>query len=473
MDGQRPTDDELQQRVVALEARNADLERQVARLTAQVESLLRRLEEQQRAGKRQAAPFSKGPPKADPKPPGRKPGDDYGQHHRRAIPEQPPDEVYDVPLPAQCPECASTQLRDEGTQSQWQTDLPTRPLVRRFDIHCGHCAACGERVQGRHPLQTSDALGAAASQLGPHVHAAKAILNKELGLSHGKIARLMQLLFGITLNRSTSCRSILRTAAKCQPAYAEIEAKVRGSPVVKSDETGWKLGGVLHWLHVAVADEAVLYRIDRRRGHQVLAELIGLDYAGTLIHDGLASYDQFWRAGHQQCLAHLLKRCRELLETATSGALRFPRAVKTLLQQGLSVRDRFLAGELTAAGLSSLRGRLSAALDRLTTPVKRHAGNERLAAFLAKHRHEVFRFLTDPDSISATNNESEFELRFNVIARKLSGGNRTPAGSVAQMTLPSITRTCHKLGCEPYEFLRQTLCSPTPLPLYTPSGAVN
>lgn len=259
---------------------------------------------------------------------------------------------------------------------------------------------------------------------------------------------------------------------KCQPAYQEIEAKVRGSPVIKSDETGWKLGGVLHWLHVCVADEAVLYRIDRRRGHELLAGIIGLDYAGTLIHDGLASYDRFWWASHQQCLAHLLKRCRELLETA-AGAVRFPRAVKALLRRGLSVRDRFLAGELTAPGLSSLRGRLTAALNRLVTPVKHHAGNERLAAFLEQHREKVFRFLTNPAQISATNNESEFELRFNVIARKLSGGNRTAAGSAAQMTLPSITRTCRKLGHEPYEFLRQTLCSPIPLALYNTAEEVN
>jgi transposase len=224
---------------------------------------------------------------------------------------------------------------------------------------------------------------------------------------------------------------------------------------------------------VVVSEEAVLYRIDRRRGHEVLAELIGRDYAGTLIHDGLPSYNQFWRAQHQQCLAHLLKRCRELLETATAGAVRFPRAVKDLLQRSLSVRDRFLAGELTPAGLSSLRGRLTAALERLVTPVKRHAGNERLAAFLEKHRHDVFRFLTNPADISATNNESEFELRFHVIARKLSGGNRSESGRQAQQTLPSIIRTCRKLGREPYEFLCQTLCSPTPLPLYTTNGAVN
>lgn len=473
MDGRQPTEDELL-------AENAALKVQVRRLTAQVEQfgaqnaalraqvgqLTKLLEEQTRSGKRQAAPFSKGLPKKNPKQPGRKRGEDYGRHQRRAVPGHV-DETYDVPLPAACPECGSRELVDEATCLQWQTDLPQRPIVRRFDIHCGHCAGCGERVQGRHELQTSDALGAAASQFGPNVHAAAAILNKELGLSHGKVARLMKLLFGITISRSTLCRSILRTAKKCEPAYEQIIEHVRGSPVVKADETGWKLSGLSYWLHVFVADDAVLYRLDRHRGHEVAEEIIGLTYDGTLIHDGLASYGWFSRANHQQCVAHLLKRCRELLETATAGAVRFPRAVKSLLKRSLGVRDRFLSEAITPRGLASQRGRLTAELERLVTPVKSHLGNERLAKFLNNHLDEVFWFLSDPGRIAATNNESEFELRFNVIARKLSGGNRSESGRHAQEVLPSITRTCRKLGKEPYHFLHQTLRSPNPPLLYT------
>lgn len=465
MEGRQTTYDELLAENAALKVQVEQLTTQVQQLTAQVEALTKLLEEKTRSGKRQAAPFSKGPPKKDPKTPGRKPGEDYGQHHRRAIPDRV-DETYDVPLPTACPECGSHELIDEATLPQWQTDLPAKPIVRRFDIHCGRCAGCGERVQGRHDLQTSDALGAAASQLGPNVHAAQAILNKELGLSHGKITRLLKLLFDIRINRSTSCRSVLRTAAKCEPAYEQILAHVRGSPVIKVDETGWKLSGQPHWLHVFVADEAVLYRLDPRRGHEVAEDIIGLRYDGTLIHDGLASYGWFFRAKHQQCVAHLLKRCRELLETATAGAVRFPRAVKALLQRGLAVRDRFLAQAISPQGLASQRGRLTAELRRLVAPVKTHAGNERLAKFLDAHLSEVFWFLSDPAHIAATNNESEFELRFNVIARKLSGGNRSEQGRHAQEVLPSITRTCRKLGREPYAFLHQTLRSPNPISLY-------
>ena len=86
----------------------------------------------------------------------------------------------------------------------------------------------------------------------------------------------------------------------------------------------------------------MLYRLDRRRGHEVPAAILGLDYDGTVVHDGLASYGRFLDAIHQQCNFHLLKRCCKLLEIARGSAACFPLQVKGLLLQGLSIRDRFL-----------------------------------------------------------------------------------------------------------------------------------
>jgi transposase len=48
--------------------------KRLAELEARVAELTRKLEEATRVGKRQAAPFRKGPPKPDPKKPGRKSG---------------------------------------------------------------------------------------------------------------------------------------------------------------------------------------------------------------------------------------------------------------------------------------------------------------------------------------------------------------------------------------------------------------
>jgi len=77
------------------------------------------------------------------------------------------DEVQNVPVPAACSQCGGA-VDDTHVVAQYQEDLPpVRPVVRRFDVHIGRCRRCGRRVQGRHPLQTSDAVGAAAVQLGP------------------------------------------------------------------------------------------------------------------------------------------------------------------------------------------------------------------------------------------------------------------------------------------------------------------
>ena len=63
------------------------------------------LEKATRAGKCQAAPFSKGPPKVNPKKPGRKGDKKYGLKARWPLPEQETDEITNVPLLEQREEC--------------------------------------------------------------------------------------------------------------------------------------------------------------------------------------------------------------------------------------------------------------------------------------------------------------------------------------------------------------------------------
>ncbi|AWM36926.1 hypothetical protein GobsT_52000 [Gemmata obscuriglobus] len=140
------------------------------------------MDEAIRSGKRQAAPFRKCPPspKPDPKRPGRKSGDTHGTHEHRPPPS--PEQIAEchaAHLPAACPHCRG-RLVETGAADQFQTESPRQPLVRKFRVHIGHCEACGKRTQGRHPLQTSDALGAAASQIGPDAQAAATLLHTQI-----------------------------------------------------------------------------------------------------------------------------------------------------------------------------------------------------------------------------------------------------------------------------------------------------
>ena len=237
----RPTYDELlaDNRRLREELRAAH--QRIAQLERQVEDLLRLVEKLRGEGKRQAAPFRKqDQPMAEPKRPGRKSGTRHGPHAHRSEPSRI-DETYRVPLPARCPHCGRGSLTPTHTAAQYQTEIPRQVIYRRFDVQHGLCQSCGRAVVGRHALMISTAGGAAASQFGPNVHALLAVMNKECGLSHGKCVKLLATAFdGLEVSRGTSARSILRTARRCERAYAEIRRDLRTAHQVVPDETGWR-----------------------------------------------------------------------------------------------------------------------------------------------------------------------------------------------------------------------------------------
>lgn len=448
-------------------SRCAELERRIAELEARIAQLERLLEQVTRTAKRQAAPFSKGAPKPDPKPPGRKPGKDYGTPaFRSAPPARKIDEVHEAVLPARCPACGGA-VHETHTACQYQVEIPRRPIYRKFNVRVGQCAGCGRRVQGRHPLQSSDALGAAASQLGPDLQALIAQLNKEAGLSHGKIQRLMNTVFGIELSRGGVVQVMLRAARRCEPIYQSIVRAMPRQKAVTPDETGWRIGGLLAWLHAFATARTTCYVIDRSRGVEVAERVLGADYSGALIHDGWAPYDRFWHAIHQQCLAHLLRRCAEMIEAATAGAVRFPRQVKALLANALALRDRHEAGEVNDHGLAVSRGRLEKRLDRLLQWTRTNAANERLAKHLDRHRHQLFTFLYQP-GLDATNYRGEQAIRPAVVNRKVWGGNRTETGARAQSVLMSVLRTCAQQHRDALEFVSRVLRGQQPRLLLAP-----
>jgi transposase len=438
--------------------RRSEAERQ--RLRRENEKLKEELEAARRAVYRQAAPFARGTRVAAPKRPGRKAGAAYGPRaHRR--PPTHIDETYPAPLPAACPHCAGP-VRPVRVATQYQEELPVqRPLVRRFAIAIGRCTQCRRRVQGRHPLQTSNALGAAAVQLGPQATAFAVLLNKRYGLAYGKIAALLRDRCGLTVTRGGLVHAIHRAASQAQPTYTTLCATVRGSPVVTVDETSWRVDAVLQWLWVWTTPTTTVYAILPGRGLAQAASVIGLDYPGVLQHDGWHSYRYFRHAAHQTCLAHLLRRCRTLL--LDDPGQPWVIAVKAVLQAALATRDGAHAGTLSAHGLAVARGQYLARLGRLLA--RRPSRQPRLARLqqhLLTEFAAIFSFLFDP-TLDATTWRAEQALRPAVITRKTcGGGNRTARGAASQQVLTSVLRTADQRGLDPTTVLVTLLTAPTP-----------
>jgi transposase len=442
--------DRAQQEIDRLRKENDHLKQETKRLRRELEAALR-------ASKRQAAPHSRGNPKTNPTRPGRKPGRGYGRQACRPIPARV-DERIGVPLPEHCPHCGGG-VRPESCETQYQEDIVRQTMVRRFDIAIGRCRECQRRVQGRHRLQTSNAVGVGSVQLGPEALTLAAILNKQMGLSLGHTRQALFYGFGLEVSRGGLSRALARMAGRAEPTYEGLVQTARQAPVNGMDETGWKVGGRLQWLHVAVSAQVTVYAILPGRGYEQSVMILGAAYDGFLIHDGWAPYYRFRSAFHQSCVSHLLKRCREMAQIASPAAAAFPLAVLDLLRTSLQLRERHEQGEVSEHGLCSATGRVMAKLDRMLDRVDQNPANQRLARHLNHERPWMFTFLYCP-GLDATNNAAERAIRGMVIARKVWGGSRTWQGARTQQILVSVLRTCWQQGKDAYARMVSMLRAP-------------
>jgi transposase len=257
------------------------------------------------------------------------------------LPQVPADSpAIDQTLEAELPDCGG-ELEETKIDKQYQTEIPQSKIERiEFHIHVGRCKWCGERVQGRHPRQSSEAGGCAASQLGPRAVALATELNKGLGLSYGETAALLNTVFGLPVSWGGLAQALERVARKAELTYQESVGKIRESPSVTPDETGRKVDGKLWWMWAFSSDLLTVYSIQPGRGYEQAAAILGANFDGFLVRDGWAVYRRFTQAVHQTCLAHLLRRCCEMLEVATPGEVKFSLAMKEILQDSLKLRDR-------------------------------------------------------------------------------------------------------------------------------------
>ena len=405
-----------------LQRQNTQLQQENVKLQQQVVKIQEQLHESEKNAKRQTSRFTRRKRAANPKPPGRKKG---SPATHRAQPQQADREI-DVPVGC-CPDCCC-DLENITVHQQFQTDLPPiTPIVTQFNVHVGTCPQCGQRVQGHHPEQISDALGAAGNVIGPNAQAMAAQLKHQAGMSYAKITNFMFDYFGLRTVASTFTRAGQRLAERARPTFELLKSQLRLEHVVHADETGWRIGVQSDWLWVFSSPQITIYQIGGGRGHDVPQNLLGQDFAGILVSDGLASYNPlpYLKA---RCLGHILARIHKLENTLPALELWALQELKELFQESINLARR--REELTATGYQRRVQELENRLDIWLALHEGHSPGEiaRLVNHLRQHRPEWFMFLYDP-LVPPTNNHAERMIRPAVIIRKLGGCNKTTAGA--------------------------------------------
>lgn len=430
----------------------------VGNLTLRLNQLESAVTGLQRAGKRQAAPFSRGAPKANPKKPGRKSGEDYGPKAHRAVPTRPPDRELVAPLPEFCPDCGG-EVEAIGEGTQFIEDIAIQPVIVKVIVARGRCRCCAKALQGRHPEQVSNALGAAGSQLGPVVQALIAILAKECGLSHGKVARILAQL-GLSVTTGGVSGVLARLAAKADPTYQALKAAVNAAPAVVPDETGWRIGGWPGWLWVFATSAVTVYSIDDDRSFEAATKVLAPDYKGVITRDGWAPYRRYTEAVHQSCVAHLLRRACGLIEAKARGHSTVPVILRDLLLDALALRDRREAGEIAGTDYQTKVDELEARVTALIARRGHTEENRRLLKHLRKESAALLTFLHH--EVDATNWRAEQGVRPGVVNRKVWGGSRTDTGARTHERLVSLLRTAAQQGEDALAILGELIRSPVP-----------
>jgi hypothetical protein len=262
-------------------------------------------------------------------------------------------------------------------------------------------------------------------------------------------------LHGLQLSRGGIVDLLRRVAHVSAPAVAALQAQVQASPIIHGDETGWRENGQHGYVWVLATpgpEPACYFERDRGRSHAVLARLLGEEATGALVSDFYGAYNDY--AGlHQRCWAHLLRDLHALTEDHLKhwGARAWARAVRRLY----TCAHGFLHSTDPPTPEQRQRqryyDRLVVLTHRLGLRYAQAKGHpcQVLAKRLLRHEDELFQFVRVP-GLSADNNLAERRIRPLAVARKISGGTRSPEGSQTRTALASLFATWQARGLNPF-----------------------
>lgn len=269
--------------------------------------------------------------------------------------------------------------------------------------------------------------------MGPRALGVAAQLNKQHGLTVRKTCAVLRELFGLRLSPGGLTQALARVAGKLEPAYENLLARLRAGPCVHSDETSWWVGGPGYWLWVFANQGTTVYQVAKGRGRAIVTAALGEQFAGVLVSDCLATYDDV-NPRQQKCYSHHLKAIKQAGEGHPSAWLD---DVRGLLLAAMELKHQVLAPEDKARR----QAELTALAQKLLAQPRPTNLEEKVRRRLERHQDHLFTFL-ETEGVDATNNLAERQLRPAVIARKVSCGNKTPAGAHTWEILASLAATC-------------------------------
>lgn len=438
----------LEERVVALEVRNAELEAENAGLRKNSST----------SSKPPSSDIVK-PPKARPKGKGKKQRRKIGgqeghpKHERQPFAAQDLSDIWEYHLD-RCPDCGGRIKRAEAeARVVQQVEVVESPI--RIDEHRGlayYCPRC-EKVHYA-PLPAEVAKG---GLVGSRLTALVAYLKCGCHASFSTIRKFLRDVMKITISRGQLAKVIRKVSRALRSAYEELRERLPTEAWLNVDETGHKENKKRLWTWCFRAELYTLFKIDSSRGSKVLVEVLGAEFNGVLGCDYFSAYRKYMKdvgVEVQFCLAHLIRDVKFLTTLPDRATRRYGERVLDGLRRLFDVIHR--RETMTAVGfhrtLEQARRDLIAVAKR--PPKSRQSQN--LAERFDLHGEAYFRFITTP-GIEPTNNLAEQAIRFVVIDRRMTQGTRSEVGRQWCERIWTVMATCAQQCRSVFDFLAQAM----------------
>ncbi|MGI8424626.1 MAG: IS66 family transposase [Chloroflexota bacterium] len=352
-----------------------------------------------------------------------------------------------------CPACGTRLAGGWVVRHREVIELPDAPvMVTDHQILARRCPRCQRDVRPTAPLA---GVAVGKQRLGVRVVSLLATLREVHRVPVKQIQRLLDCLYALPLSTGAIIAASDRVAAAGQAEYRAIRDRIRGSPVVHADETGWRQNGVNGYVW-SFSTPTERFFIRRGRHKEVVDEVLGEDFSGVLCCDFYGAYHHYTGL-KQRCWVHLVRDIHDLTVAypADRGLARWAKRVRAVYDA--AKRYRGATPRVRRAAQLRFQTRLLAVCAPFAHDPT--AVQARLCRRIERHSDELFVFVAHPD-VPADNNAAERSVRPLVTSRKVSGGTRSDRGSDTKMTTASLFGTWHLRGLNPLDQCRLLLTSP-------------
>lgn len=350
------------------------------------------------------------------------------------------DEIQLIDL-TNCPNC-DTRLGDPvSLRTRIVEDIVFENLVKAvlYIILLYYCSNCKKIVSGI-PQDVIPKMN-----LGTNVTMLTSFLKYKYRLTFNLIRNFFKDFYGFTASEGAYAYQIKKIAKILNKPYKDIEKEIRNSGSSNADETGEKWLGGKAWGWKFITKHVSLYKLERSRAHDILDKVFGKDYSGAIGCDGHPAYNMLKKAKRQRCWEHIWRPARQKIKEGKAS-----KKLETFyykLVHIIKLADNYKTKNYPFKNAEMVKERYKKMLGKHIEKFYRDHTIKQIIAAIHRYWNELFTFL-DYKDLNYHNNDTERDIREEVIQRKISGGVKSDEGAECRSILRSVIRTYEKKGID-------------------------